>query len=353
MFFRNLSIYRLTGPLEIGKIEQALQTRRARPCASQELETTGFIAPIGKGEEAPLLHIANGYLLLAVRIEERILPGRVIRKALDEKVEEIEASQMRTVYKKERDQLKDEIVTTLMPRAFTDSHTIHAAIDPKAGLIYIDTSWRKAETLLSCLRDVLGRLPVRPLNLKTSPTTSFTEWVRTGTIGCGHTLGDRATLADTSEDGGKVVATRQDLGSEEIQNHLAAGKRATKLALDWSDKLTFVIDDKLAITGLNFCDQLVEQAWEEAGDALDDRPAASFIIMMGTFAEWLPQLIEALGGEDLPDTDLDDIEASTKLDDTTLRQAVADLHGFVVLGQGKHATVSVGTTPAGKEAPHD
>ncbi len=49
-------------------------------------------------------------MLIAARKEERILPGSVVRDALKEKVDEIEAEQMRKVYKKERDQLKDEII---------------------------------------------------------------------------------------------------------------------------------------------------------------------------------------------------------------------------------------------------
>jgi hypothetical protein len=53
------------------------------------------------------------------RKEERILPGSVVRDAVKEKVEEIEAEQMRKVYKKERDQIKDEIIQAFLPRALS------------------------------------------------------------------------------------------------------------------------------------------------------------------------------------------------------------------------------------------
>ncbi|RCI67150.1 recombination-associated protein RdgC, partial [Pseudomonas aeruginosa] len=71
-------------------------------------QTYGFIPPLGKGEDAPLVHESGGFYLVAARKEERILPGSVVRDALTEKVEEIETAQSRKVYKKERDQLKDE-----------------------------------------------------------------------------------------------------------------------------------------------------------------------------------------------------------------------------------------------------
>ncbi|MES2082583.1 MAG: recombination-associated protein RdgC, partial [Pseudomonadota bacterium] len=106
MWFKNLLIYRLTQdlPVDAEALEAAMATKLARPCASQELTTYGFVAPFGKGEDAPLVHVSGDFLLIAARKEERILPGSVVRDALKEKVEEIEAEQMRKVYKKERDQ---------------------------------------------------------------------------------------------------------------------------------------------------------------------------------------------------------------------------------------------------------
>ncbi len=63
-----------------------------------------------------------------------------MRDALKEKVDEIEAQQMRKVYKKERDQLKDEIVQTLLPRAFIRRSSTFAAIAPSLGLILVDSA---------------------------------------------------------------------------------------------------------------------------------------------------------------------------------------------------------------------
>ena len=78
-------------------LEAALAAKAARPCASQELTTYGFMAPFGKGGDAPLVHVSGDFLLIAARKEERILPGSVVRDALKDKVDEIEAQQMRKV----------------------------------------------------------------------------------------------------------------------------------------------------------------------------------------------------------------------------------------------------------------
>ncbi len=165
MWFRNLLVYRLTQDLQLDadSLEKALGEKPARPCASQELTTYGFTAPFGKGPDAPLVHVSQDFFLISARKEERILPGSVVRDALKEKVDEIEAQQMRKVYKKERDQLKDEIVQTLLPRAFIRRSSTFAAIAPSLGLILVDSaSAKKAEDLLSTLREALGSLPVTP-----------------------------------------------------------------------------------------------------------------------------------------------------------------------------------------------
>ncbi len=182
MWFKNLLIYRLTQdlPVDAEALETAMATKLARPCASQELTTYGFVAPFGKGEDAPLVHVSGDFLLIAARKEERILPGSVVRDALKEKVEEIEAEQMRKVYKKERDQLKDEIIQAFLPRAFIRRSSTFAAIAPKQGLILVNSaSPKRAEDLLSTLREVIGTLPVRPLTVKTAPTAIMTDWVTT------------------------------------------------------------------------------------------------------------------------------------------------------------------------------
>ncbi|MDD2162358.1 recombination-associated protein RdgC [Pseudomonas sp. MIL19] len=303
MWFRNLLVYRLTQdiPLDAEALETALAAKPARSCASQELSTYGFIAPFGKGDDAPLVHVSGDFLLIASRKEERILPGSVVRDALKEKVDEIEAEQMRKVYKKERDQLKDEIVQTFLPRAFIRKSATFAAIAPKQGLILVDSaSAKRAEDLLSTLREAIGSLPVRPLTVKIAPSATLTDWVKTQQAAADFTVLDECELRDTHEDGGVVRCKRQDLTSDEIQLHMTAGKQVTQLSLAWQDKLSFMLDDKLVVKRLRFEDLLQDQAEQDGGDDDLGQQDASFTLMMLTLVEFLPQLFEALGGEDTP-----------------------------------------------------
>ena len=303
MWFKNLLTYRLTQevPFEPEALEAALASKPARPCASQELTTYGFVAPFGKGEDAPLVHVSGEFLLIAARKEERILPSSVVNDAVKEKVEEIETEQMRKVYKKERDQIKDEIIQAFLPRAFIRRSMIFAAIAPRLGVILVNSaSAKRAEDLLSTLREVMGSLPVRPATVKIAPVATMTEWVKSQEAAEGFYVLDECELRDTAEDGGIVRCKRQDLTGEEIQLHLSTGKVVTQLALAWQDKLSFILDDKMVIKRLKFEELLQEQAEQDGGDEAAQQFDASFQLMMMTFAEFLPVLFEALGGEEIP-----------------------------------------------------
>jgi len=303
MWFKNLLVYRLTQGLAVdaAALEEALKTKKARTPGSQELSTYGFVPPFGTAEDAPMVHVSSDYWLVGARKESRILPGTVVRDAVKEKVKEIESTQSRKVYKKERDQIKDEVIQAFLPRAFLRRSQYFAAIAPKQGLIIVNSaSAKNAEDLLSTMREVLGTLPVRPVTLKIAPPATMTEWLRTGKAGEDFYVLDECELRDTHEDGGVVRCKRQDLTSEEIHTHLAMGKVVTQMSIAWQDKLSFTLDDKACIKRLKFEDLLQDQASADGGDDALGQLDASFTLMMLTLQTLLPALYEALGGEEQP-----------------------------------------------------
>ena len=159
---------------------------------------------------------------------------------------------------------------------------------------------RASERVVSALRDVFGSLPVRPLAVKMAPTATLTDWVKTQQAAPDFFVLDECELRDTHEDGGIVRCKRQDLTGEEIQLHLTTGKVVTQLSLAWQDKLSFMLDDKMTVKRLKFEDLLQDQAEQDGGDEALGQLDASFTLMMLTFGDFLPALVEALGGEETP-----------------------------------------------------
>lgn len=300
MWFKNLHIYRFLKPFNLtaeALIEQ-LSKDAFQPCGRLEMQSQGWVPPLGKDSES-IVHAVQKCFMIATRTEEKILPVSVVREFVNEKVEEIETQQLRKVRKREKEEIREEILQELIPRAFTRSNYQYAYIDSKQGWLLIDTASRKkAEEFVSFLRKTLGSLPVTLPKLKDSPAYMMTQWLTEETCPAQFELADACELVDTSLEGAIVNCKRQDLLSDEIHAHLKAGKLVTRLALQWHNRIGLVIDDEFVIRRLQFLDLVQEQAQEVTVENRQQRFDADFAIMIGELAQLIKSLFEVFGGED-------------------------------------------------------
>lgn len=299
LWFKNLMVYRLSRDITLRaeEMEKQLASMTFTPCGSQDMAKMGWVPPMGSHSDA-LTHTANGQIIICARKEEKILPSPVIKQALEAKIQKLEADQGRKLKKTEKDSLKDEVLHSLLPRAFSRFSQTMMWIDTVNGLIMVDcASAKKAEDTLALLRKSLGSLPVVPLALENPIELTLTEWVRSGTVAQGFQLLDEAELKAMLEDGGVIRAKKQDLVSDEIAVHIEAGKVVTKLALDWQQRIQFVMCDDGSIKRLKFCDELRDQNEDIDREDFAQRFDADFILMTGELAALIQSLVEGLGGE--------------------------------------------------------
>ncbi|CVD66463.1 Recombination-associated protein rdgC [Serratia marcescens] len=291
---KNALIYRLSRNVDLSGMEEKLATFAFTPCGSQDMAKTGWVAPIGDA----LVHTANGQHLLVVQREEKILPREVIQTELNKKVAKLEAEQHRRLKKSEKDALKDEVLHSLVPRAFSKHHKTQIWINEGAGLIVVDAaSAKRAEDTLALLRKSLGSLPVVPLTMENPIELTVTEWVRSGQPPAGFILQDEAELKAVLEEGGIIRCKKQELVGDEIATNLQAGKLVTKLALSWQDRIDFVLSDDGALKKLKFNDALLEQNDDIDREDYAQRFDADFILLTGELATLITNLIAVLGGE--------------------------------------------------------
>jgi recombination associated protein RdgC len=298
MWFKNLSIFRLTETftLTAEELEEKLAVLTFRPCGSHEDFTLGWVSPIGKA--APLVHSANGFLMICTKKEERVLPASVLNEMMQEKIEETEEKEGRKLSKKERTAIKDELIFELLPRAFTFSRKLFAYIDVKGGFLVVDSaSANKAEDLLSLLRKCLGSLPAVPLNTVEKPIATMTEWLISQQTPKDVAIEDECELRAPEEAGGVIRCKRHDLSLPEIKNHLDIGKQVIKLALNWDDRLSFILDENLSVKRLKFLDLIQDQVTETNADDEAARFDVDFSIMSLELANFIPRLLEIFGGE--------------------------------------------------------
>jgi recombination associated protein RdgC len=299
MWFKNLSIFRLTESFELTpeELELKLEPMLFRPCGNHQEFSFGWASPLGKAS-GQLVHSANGFMMICGKKEEKVLPAAVVNEMVQEKILEIEDQQGRKLAKKERATIKDELIFELLPKAFTFSRKIYAYIDPNGGWLVVDAaSGKSAEDLLTLLRKCLGSLPAFPLNTMQKPSAIMTEWLMTNQVPDDITIEDECELRSPKEEGGIIRCKRHDLALPEIKNHLDTGKLVIKLAISWADRIAFILDENLAIKRLRFLDMIQDQVADIETDNEAERFDADFSIMSMELSNFMPRLLELFGGE--------------------------------------------------------
>lgn len=325
MLFKNIRIFRFTRPIEITaeQLEEKLQADAFKPCGPIEQSRRGWCTPLGKHSEQ-LVHAANGDLLICLQHQEKLLPGPVVTEFVEDRVEQIETEQGRKVRRKERDEIKEQVLLEMLPQAFPRNRKTYGYLSAKNGYLIVDAgSAKAAEDFASTLRKSLGSLPVRPPVVEQAPAFTFTGWINeTIDLPDVAVLGADCWMADPSEDGGKVIARGLDLKADEVRNHLEAGMQVTKVALTWDDNVSFCLDETLAITRVKFGDTLKDQLDDvDADDALAKMDAA-FCLMTLELERMIPALLKALGGEDRSAIVEEDWQESAGTNKTKLANAV-------------------------------
>lgn len=292
MWFKNLKLYSLTQSIDLADedLQQKLAEFAFRPCGSQELATMGWSSPFNHGEA--LCHTAAGRVWITLKKQERLLPAVVINAELAEKVAHVEAETGSPLGKKAQQDLKQEIIHRLLPQAFTKNTYTHGFISTADNLVVIDSSADgKAEAFLAMLRKAIGSLPVVPLT-KQSVQTEMTSWLKDNSVPNDFVVLEEAELRSPEEDGAIVRCKNQDLGSDEILNHLQAGKLVQKLAVEWDETFSAILQEDLTIKRLKFSDVMREQNDDIPKDQMLARMDANFALMSGEVVRFARRLTE-------------------------------------------------------------
>lgn len=299
MWFKNLAIYRFTEPFTSTpeELEQKLLQHPFRSCGSHDEFSFGWTSPLGRASDA-LVHANNGFAMICAKKEEKVIPASVINEMLQEKVSEIEEREARKLPGKERTRIKDELIFELLPRAFSFSRKTFAYIDSQGGWLVVDAaSPKKAEDLLSQLRKCLGSLPVVPIGASVKTAPIMTQWLAHHDAPSDIVIQDECELRSPEEEGAIIRCKRHDLALPEIKNHLDNGKQVIKLAINWADRLSFVLDENLLVKRLKFLDLIQEQAADiETADDTEQFDA-DFSIMSAELAQLFPRLLELFNAE--------------------------------------------------------
>lgn len=296
MWFKNLYLFKLESPFSLSAeaLHEALEQRQFAECAATQRESFGWVPPLGRDSES-LTHATNGYILMTMARQERLLPASVIREEMEHRVAEIELQEDRKVSNREKKELREAIEFELLPQAFTRTQHMDAWIDPNDGWVVINTaSSKRAEELANLARKTLGSFPVAPVQTDNPPAASMTRWLKQGSLPAPFTFGQDCELRSEGSEPGVAAFRKHELLTDEVIATLNNGKYVSKLAMIWDEKIQFMLTEDLQLTRLRFLDVLEEQMQDEDPQSHAERLDIEFALMTGEVTQMLGQLLAHL-----------------------------------------------------------
>ena len=294
--FKNLIIYRTGADWRPTpeSLDEAIGKAPFVDCAPTQQKSIGFVPPRGEAN-APLIERIDGQVILKMRTEVRSVPAATVLKRVDEIADLIEQQTGRKPGKKQRKELKEQALHELLPMAFTKSADTLVWINPESRTLVVNSaSQSKADEIVTLLAQTLTGLSMSLVQNQMSPAAAMAHWLGTGEAPHSFTIDRECELKSTDEMKSVVRYGRHNLDTDEVKQHIVGGKRPTRVAMTWRDRVSFVLTDSMHIRKVAFLDVVFEGAVSsDKGEAFD----ADVAISTGELGQLIPDLVDALGGE--------------------------------------------------------
>ena len=257
---KNALIYDVELP-KISDIEEKLAQMPHQALAKTEYSRTSFTSPIHG--EALAMRIAGGYAI-AQRVDTKIIKSTAVNTEVNRLASEIEEKTGRKVNRKEREGIKEEVISDLLPHAQIDAKITTAFyMESKKKLIVNAGSHAVAESFLSSLRSALGQLKAIP---DTIPESTLVPGITQRISLCTDIDTDHHLLPFTTdnyfklsrEDGSVTVSTGYI--EEQVRSLIEDGFLVETAALTYGD-MKFRLTKDSALKQISF---------ENADDEFDD-----------------------------------------------------------------------------------
>ncbi|MFC5920881.1 recombination-associated protein RdgC [Neisseria weixii] len=292
MWFKQLTPFRLPEMPEARQLDEALGTHWFTEPQGSDWFGEGFTHPNAFTDLA--VYEAQKAMLVSLKREEKVLPNAVIKNKLDEKVAKIQTAEGRNVGRVEKQELRQAIIDDLLPKALTKSSRTKGLM--AAGWLWVDTaSRRKAENLLTKLREALGGLPAQMPVTRQSPSSLMTDWLLRGEAQGRFELDSDVTLVGGGDVAPKVKISRKDLTDDDVVHHAKNGMTVSELGLVWHERVAFILTQDFTMKRIQWLDVVQEEA-EGRSDGAKSLTYAAQLLMSAALSELLAELVELLGG---------------------------------------------------------
>ena len=292
MWFKQVTPFRLPELPEKRYLDESLGNSWFTEPQGLDWFSEGFTHPNAFTDLA--VFEAQKTMLISLMREEKVLPGAAIKHKLDEQVVKIQTAEGRNVGRREKQELRETIIDDLLPKALIKSSRTYGLF---AGeWLFVDTAnHRKAENLLTKLREALGGLPAQHPVTRQSPASLMTNWLLQGEAQGRFVLDSDVTLVGVGDVAPKVKISRKDLTAEDVVQHAKNGMTVTELGLVWNDRVAFIPTQDLTLKRIQWLDVVQEEAEGSCDDA-ESMAYATQLLMAAALSAILGELVDLLGG---------------------------------------------------------
>lgn len=292
MLFKQIQLFQLNNASAsfYDQLHEKMILLQFQPCLPSLPVSAGWISPLEE-QNAPLTEQINHRLMLSMQIEEKILPGVVIRQELDAKIKEWEIRQDRKLGKKEKLSLKDEVIMNLLPRSFSKISRIYAFIDMKNHWLVLNTTNKKrTEQFLNLLKKTLGDGSIHAFETK-KISSILTQWVKHKDYPEAFMIEKKCVLQDINQKSRVIRCQQQDLFVNSIHDFIKDGCEIKQIALFWRDSVRLTLVDDFTLRSIKFEEELKDQVKDLEAETRQQKFMADFFIMGETLSSLLTDLI--------------------------------------------------------------
>tara|TARA_B100000700_G_scaffold267699_1_gene307809 strand:- start:79782 stop:80672 length:891 start_codon:yes stop_codon:yes gene_type:complete len=222
-------------------------------------------------DDSNLFEKVGNCLFFKVKKEKKDVPTSVVNEILEKKKKEYFKLNQTKLPKKEQAALKEDIIVSLLPKAFIKSTYIEFYIDTKNNYLIVNgSSSKKMEEIVTLLKNLGIDFNISLIEPNFDLTEEMTSWVKNNEAKEPFNIGTNCSLFDPIT-AGEIVYKNLEIAenNEQLLQNLEHNNLVKELELDWHERITFKLNNEFILKSISITDSFEETVDEDVGEAED------------------------------------------------------------------------------------
>lgn len=296
IWLKNITVFTLQSfPVDsTEQLEDALATHPFVPCGQLEREQHGFDKVFA---QESLVRKTNEVFWAEVKSEVKSVPGSLVKRMLNERIQEIENKDGRKVGKKEKKELKEIVFDELLAQALAKQSSTLVMIDPVKGYVLINsTSTKKVDLIVGLLINSIDGLDLTRLSFENPISKQMANLLLSDAEDFIFATDSNLLLKGPGSPAATVRFAKHSLQLPQVIAHITAGLQPASMEMMYNDRISFILSDPFSIRGLKYTDEVQDELPDTTSHA-DELIDSTLWLQTGELRNLLEDLRLWLGKE--------------------------------------------------------